>query len=124
MTDWTGPDSYTAVLEALFVLAVAAAEIANIRWRARFVQRSLQLTHTRANSVAWLGLVLSVLLLVGSFILAVRTPVQHDSFHRLLSSGLLVGLAYLATLASAFRIGRTAMHARRQSRPVNQPRSH
>jgi hypothetical protein len=124
MTDWTGPDSYAAVLEALLVVAVIAAEVLNIRWRARFVQRSLQPTHTRANTLAWLGLVLSVLLLIGSFILAVETPVEHRSFRRLLSSGLLVGLAYVATLASAFSIGRTAVRARRDSRNVNPPRNH
>jgi uncharacterized membrane protein len=124
MTDWTGPDSYAAVLEALLVIAVIAAEIANIRWRARVhVHGSLQPTHTRANTLAWLGLLLSVLLLIGAFILSVKAPVQHDYFHRVLSSGLLVGLAYLTTLASALSIGRTAVRARRQSKTVNRSKS-
>jgi hypothetical protein len=122
MTDWTGPDSYALVLEALFVVAVIAAEVVNIRWRARFVQRSLRPTHTRANTLAWLGLGFSVLLVIGSFILVVETPVQRGGFHRVLSSGLLVGLAYLLTLASAFNVGRTAVRARRQGRTGNWPR--
>src|ERR1700709_2347330 len=102
MTDWTGPDGYAAVLEVILVVAAAAAGISRIRRRARRHQTSLQPTHTRANTLAWFGLLLSVLLLIGASVLSVESSGQHSSFDRVRSSGLLVGLAYLATMAAAF----------------------
>jgi hypothetical protein len=116
MPDWTGPDSYAAVLEAILVVAMAAASIINIRWRVHLHRTSLHPTHTRANTLAWVGLLLSVLLLIGAFVFSVESSGQHGRFDRVRSSGLLVGLAYLATLAAAISIGYTAAKARRHSR--------
>jgi uncharacterized membrane protein len=121
MTDWTGPDAYAAVLEVILVVAVAAAGVADIRWRARRVQTSIQPTHTRANTLAWFGLLLSVLLLIGAFVLSVKSSGQHGSFDRVRSSGLLVGVAYIATMAAAFTTGHTAASARRQHRTGSKP---
>src|SRR4051812_50188246 len=104
MPDRTGPDTYDAVLGAILVVAIAAASIINIRWRGHRHRMSLHPTHTRANTVAWLVLVLSVLLLIGAFVFSVGSSGQHGSFDRVRCSGLLVGLAYLAPLAAAISI--------------------
>jgi uncharacterized membrane protein len=116
MSDWSGPGGYATVLEVILVVAAAAAGVFNFRWRVRRHRRSLQPTHTRSNTLAWVGLLLSVLLLIGSFVLSVESSGQHSSFDRVRSSGLLVGVAYLATMAAAFSIGHTAASARRQHR--------
>jgi len=123
MTDWTGPHGYAAVLEGILLVAVAAAGVAEIRWRARLHRTSLQPTHTRANTLAWCGLLFSVLLLIGAFVLSVKTSGQHDGVDRLWSSGLLVGVAYIATMAAACGIGYTAASARRQHRAASRPTS-
>jgi hypothetical protein len=124
MTDWTGPDTYAAVVEAIFVVALIAAEVFNIRWRARLVRTSLQPTHTRANTLAWLGLLLSVLLLVGSFIMAVKSSPGNGSTGRVRAAEVFVGLAYVSTMAAAFSIGRTAARSRRRSGTGKQPTRH
>jgi hypothetical protein len=115
MTDWTGSDTYAAVIEAIFVVGVIAAGVIDLRWRAHFVRTSLRPSHTRANTLAWLGLFLSVLLLVGSFIVAVKSSPGAGSTDRVRAAELLVGLAYLSTMAAAICIGHTAVRARRHS---------
>ena len=121
MTDWSGPGGYEAVLEVILVVAAAAAGVFRIRWRVRLHQKSLQPTHTRANTLAWVGLLISVLLLIASLVLSVESSGQHSGFDRVRSSGLLVGVAYLATMAAVFSIGHTAASARRQHRARRKP---
>jgi hypothetical protein len=124
MTDWTGPDTYAAVVEAVFVVAVIAAEFFNIRWHAHFVRISPQPTHTPANTLAWLGLLLSVLLLVGSFIMAVKSSPGNGSTGRVRAAEVFVGLAYVSTMAAAFSIGRTVARSRRRSGTGKKPTRH